>query len=448
LVAATLSAISLNFLFIEPRLTFSIAQVQDVILFLLYFAIAIFTGNLTSRLRSQERQTRHNAERTSALYALAHETATAADMDTVLSTAVSQIGRVFDADVSINLRHDNQLQREPHPSSTLEVNDKEYSVIQWVYERGKSAGRFTETLAQATAQYHPLQTPTRIVGVIGIRLKKDKRLAFDQEVLLETFLSQVSLAIERELLDEAAEQTAMLRESERLQSTLLNSISHELRTPIATLKGASSSLMDPIAGANESARAELTRDIQSAADRLNRLVENLLDMSRLESGRLEIKREWCDVGDLIGVAVKQVDDCARKHPLSIHIDPDLPLIKLDFVLIEQVLVNLLDNACNYTAEGTAIRIAARVYDTKVEISVSDEGQGIPEELRERIFDKFYRLPGTASGGTGLGLSISRGLVEAHGGRLTAENAAQGGATFTIHLPRNGTPPPVQEAQHG
>jgi two-component system, OmpR family, sensor histidine kinase KdpD len=447
LLAATISAVSWNFLFIEPRLTFIITRLQDVILFMLYFAIAIFTGNLTARIRSQERQTRYNAERTSALYALAHETATAVNMDDVLRTAVSQIGGVFDAEVAIILRQNDQLLRQPHLSSTLALSDKEYSVAQWVCERSRSAGRFTETLSQAMAQYHPLQTPTRTVGVIGIRTRKNERLSFDQEVLLETFISQIALAIEREMLDEAAEQTAMLRESERLYTTLLNSISHELRTPIATIKGASSSLLDPVAGASDTARAELTMDIRSAADRLNRLVENLLDMSRLESGRLQIKREWCDLSDLIGVAIKQLEECADRHPILIRIEPDLPLIQLDFVLMEQVIVNLLDNACNYTTDGTAITIAARLRENEVEVTVSDAGAGIPVDLIDRIFDKFYRLPGTASGGTGLGLSISRGLVEAHGGHLSAANLPEGGAKLIIRLPVNGSPPPVQEAHY-
>lgn len=447
LLAATISAVSWNFLFIEPRLTFTITYLQDVILFILYFAIAIFTGSLTARIRAQERQTRYNAERTAALYALAHETATAVDMDDVLATAVSQIGRVFEGEVAIILRKDNQLLRQPHPCSTLVLSDKEYSVAQWVYQHAKSAGRFTETLSQSTAHYQPLQTPTRTVGVLGLRPRRDERLTFDQQLLLETFMSQIALAIEREMLDEAAEQAAMLRESERLYTTLLNSISHELRTPIATIKGASSSLLDPATSTNERARAELTQDIQSAADRLNRLVENLLDMSRLESDRLQIKREWCDLADLVGVAVKRVDPCGDRHPILIQIEPDLPLIQIDFILIEQALVNLLDNACTYTPDSTPITIGARVRERTVELTVSDSGPGIPPNLIERIFDKFYRLPGTASGGTGLGLSISRGLVEAHGGRLTAENRPEGGARLTIYLPINGTPPPVQEAHY-
>jgi two-component system sensor histidine kinase KdpD len=339
------------------------------------------------------------------------------------------------------------LSRQPHACSTLKLDDKEYGVAQWVYDHRKSAGRFTETLAQAAAQYHPLHTPTRVVGVIGIGLRQDERLSFDQEVLLETFISQIALVIEREILDEAAEQSAMLRESERLYTALLNSISHELRTPIATIKGASSSLLDPVTRFSGEARGALTKDIQSAADRLNRLVENLLDMSRLESGRLRLKREWCDVGDLIGVVVKRVEYCTDSHSIDIKITPDLPLIQADFVLLEQVLVNLLDNACSYTPTGTPILITADVVGGMVELAVSDSGPGIPPDLIEHLFEKFYRLPGTSTGGTGLGLSISRGLVEAHGGTLSAENRQEGGTRFAVRLPLSTPPPPVPEAHH-
>jgi two-component system sensor histidine kinase KdpD len=447
LLAAGVSAVTWNFLFIEPRLTFTISHFQDVILFMLYFAIAIFTGNLTARIRSQEKQARYNAERTAALYALAHETATAVNLDDVLTTAVTQLKRVFDAEVVILLPEGNSLSRKPHASSTLEVDDKDYSVAEWTYEHGMPAGCFTDTLPLANALYMPLLTPSRTVGVIGIQTRQPERLSFEQEVLLETFVNQVALVIERELLDEAAAQSAMLRESERLSTTLLNSISHELRTPIATIKGAASSLLNPPIGANEEARLALTKDVQSAADRLNRLVENLLDMSRLESGRLRLKVEWCDISDIIGVAVKRVDYCLKSHAIQVQVEPKLPLVEVDFVLIEQVLVNLLDNACNYTPVGKGITVDARLWHDQLEVRVTDQGPGIPESLLERVFDKFYRLPGTATGGTGLGLSISRGLIEAHEGTLTAENAPDGGARFIIRLPTKGVPPPVQEAKH-
>jgi len=282
---------------------------------------------------------------------------------------------------------------------------------------------------------------------MGIRTRQSERHSWEQANLLETFVSQIALVIEREILDESAEQSAMLRESERLFTTLLNSISHELRTPIATITGAASSLLDPATSTQPAARQQLTHDIQSAADRLNRLVENLLDMSRLESGRMTLKRDWCDIGEIISTAVERVDPCQNTHGMSIHIAPDLPLIQVDFVLIEQVLVNLLDNACSYTPPATAIEIRAQAQRNDLVIQIADSGPGIPAELLGRIFDKFYRLPGTATGGTGLGLSISRGLIEAHDGTLEAGNRPEGGAVFTIRLPRNGSPSPVQESTH-
>lgn len=445
LLAAAVSAISWNFLFIEPRFTFEISHAEDAILFVLYFAIAIFTGNLTARLRTQERQARSNADRTMALYTLAHEIAAAVNMDDVLRTAAAQIGRVFAAEVAVLLPQGETHNLTIHPCSSLKLDEKEFSVGLWVYDNGKPAGRFTDTLPLSTVQFIPLNTATRTVGVIGIRAHQTERLSFDQEALLETFINQIALVIERELLDEAAEQSAMLKESERLYTTLLNSISHELRTPIAAITGAASSLLDTSTSANEAARLELTQSIQSAAGRLNRLVENLLDMSRLESGRLQFKRDWCDVSEIIGVAVKSMGQELGERPLTIDAARSLPLIQADFVLLEQVLVNLLDNACHYTPAGTPITITARQQEQTLEVSIRDSGEGIPADELERIFDKFYRLSGTAAGGTGLGLSISRGLIEAHGGSLSAENAAGGGAQFIIRLPLTVAPPPVKEA---
>jgi two-component system sensor histidine kinase KdpD len=352
---------------------------------------------------------------------------------------------VFDAEVAIILSQSNSLLPAPHSSSTLKLDEKELGVAIWVFENGKPAGRFTDTLPMATAQYLPLLTSERTVGVIGIHPHQDIRPSPDQEVLMETFASQIALVIERELLDEAAEHTAMLQESERLYTTLLNSISHELRTPIATITGAASSLLDSQMRVDEPARSQLTRDIQDAADRLNRLVENLLDMSRLESGRLKLKLEWCDVGDVISVAVKRLEKCLLDRSLKIDKSANLPLVQMDFALIEQVLVNLLDNACTYSPSETPIEIQAIHEDGTVSISITDYGPGIPAEDIERVFEKFYRIPGSATGGTGLGLSICRGLVEAHGGSLTAENVPGAGARFTIKLPANTTPPPVKEA---
>ncbi len=341
LLAATLSALSWNFLFIEPRFTFEINRVQDVILFILYFGIAAIAGSLTARIRDQEKRAHANAERTMALYTLTHEIAQATNMDGMLQTAVEQMGAVFDADIAIILAESGKLHASAHLVSTLRLSEKEYSVASWVFENSKTAGRFTDTLPMAEAHYVPLLTPNRSVGVMGIKPRQDGRFSADQEILVETFASQVALMVERKMLDESAEQAAMLRESEALYNTLLNSISHELRTPIATITGAASSLQDDLTLANPTIRNLLIQDICDSADRLNRLVENLLDMSRLESGRYQLKLEWCDAGDVIGVAVKQMEKRLGKRHLRIRHEPETPLVQMDFVLIEQVLIEFI-----------------------------------------------------------------------------------------------------------
>jgi two-component system, OmpR family, sensor histidine kinase KdpD len=444
-LGAAASALAWNFLFIEPRFTFEISRAQDVLLLLLFFIIALFAGNLTARIRTQERQARHNAERTMALYTLAHETASAVDMDAVLRSAVTQIGRIFNSEVAILLAQAGTLNQVPHSCSTLVMDDREIGAAQWAFENGRSAGRHTDTLPSASGRYLPLRTSAGSVGILGLRLREDERLTFDQEALLETFTNQVALVIEREILDQAAEQSAMLRESERLYTALLNSISHELRTPLATISGAASGLLSPATTADPANRLALAQDIQVAAERLNRLVENLLDMSRLESGRLTLKREWCDVCDLLGAAIQRIDAGLGDRPMHIACPPNLPLVQMDFILIEQVIINLLDNIRNYTPPTTRIDVEAQVTNSALLIRIMDEGPGIPKEELDLIFEKFHRVPGTPTGGTGLGLSISRGLVEAHGGTLKAENRVPHGACFVIQLPLGAAPPPVQEA---
>ncbi|MEZ4661457.1 MAG: ATP-binding protein [Caldilineaceae bacterium] len=290
-----------------------------------------------------------------------------------------------------------------------------------------------------------MHTSQRTVGVLGIRYAQANRINYEQELQIETFVNQIALVVERQFLDEATRRAALLQESERLQSTLLNSISHELRTPISTITGAAAILRDSPATASAEDRRHLLNDISEAARRLNHLVENLLDMSRLDGGRLQLKRDWCLVADVVGVAVQQLHDCLSRRPLTIDIAPELPLVQMDFVLIEQVLVNLLHNVCNYTPDGSAVEIRAWMAQEQLWVTVADRGPGIPPEQMARIFDKFYRLPGTATGGTGLGLSICRGLVQAHDGELTVENRPEGGARFLMKLPAVMAPPPVKEA---
>ncbi len=444
LLAATLSALLWDLLFIPPRFTFLINKLEDVLLLVLYFVIALVAGSLTTRLRSQQQMLQRREERTRALYSLVREFAPLETIDAVIKTAVAHLGAAFDADVAIVLASGpDRLAEAAHPASTFALNDREFEAAVWSFSRQREAGRSTDTLPAVTGTYRPLRAPGSVVGVAGLRLRDDRAVTAEQEPFLEALLAQVALAIEHEQLSEAQERAVLLTESERLYKTLLNSVSHELRTPIAAITGASSTLR-VLPDEQVEARTALASEIQLAAERLNRLVENLLDMSRLESGMLRLRLEWCDVADLIAVTVQRARPLLERQEFAVDVAAGLPLVQMDYVLVEQVLINLLHNAAVYTPPGTHVQLSARQDGSWLALIVADRGPGLPTDALERIFDKFYRVPGAAAGGTGLGLSIARGIVEAHGGTLVAENQPEGGARFTLRLPM--TPPPPLPAE--
>jgi two-component system sensor histidine kinase KdpD len=285
-------------------------------------------------------------------------------------------------------------------------------------------------------RYQPLKTMRGVVGILGVKpIDRDRHLSRDQIRTLGAFVNQIALAIERALLAEKARQTEMLEITENLQTALLNSISHDLRTPLVSITGALSSLADDQLILDASARRSLIETAGEEADRLNRLVGNLLDMTRLESGAMRFKKEACDIQDLVGSALEELGQRIRNRSISIDIPSELPLIQLDFVLVERVLVNVVDNAVKYSPDDTPIEIKAHAAGAFMEIEVADRGTGIPPEDLTRIFDKFYRVqrPDNVSG-TGLGLSISKGIIQAHGGFIAAENRQGGGTIITISIP--------------
>jgi two-component system sensor histidine kinase KdpD len=445
LVAAGLTALLWDLLFIPPRFTFFISRIEDALMFVMYFIIALVLGSLTSRLRTQERLVRRREERTTALYELANEIARATTMEDVLRMAISRVGVTFGAEVAILLASPaGVLAAVPDAASTWAPNEKEFSVAAWAFGNRRPAGRHTDTLPSAEGLYVPLLAHGECLGVLAVRQPSGARMGLEQGTLLDTFAGQIALAMERELLDAAAQHSAVVTESERLYRTLLNSVSHELRTPIAAIAGAASGLLGP---RTDPQSLLLVNEIQAAADRLNLLVENLLDMTRLESGLLKVRRDWIDVSDVVNMAVRQTTDLLAQRQLTVDLAPDLPLLRADFVLLQQALANLLHNAAMHTPPGTRVLVRARREDASLLLMVEDSGPGLPKEDPERVFEKFYRAPGAASGGTGLGLSIVRGLVEAHGGTVHAENKSEGGARFSIRLPLD-TPPPVPEEDAG
>ncbi|HHY95233.1 MAG TPA: GAF domain-containing protein, partial [Firmicutes bacterium] len=328
------------------------------------------------------------------------------------------------------------------PGSWLDEN--EHAVARWVFTHGQLAGKGTDTLAGSDFLYLPLKTGEKNLGVLGVRpAHPERHLSPEQRRLLEAFADLLAVAALRLQLAAEAEQARCLAASEKLRTALFNSISHDLRTPLASITAAVTGLLEGGDIYQPEARESLLKTIREGAGRLNRLVGNLLDMARLESGMLRLNLEWCDVEDILGVTLRQLQEILHDRPVRIDIPPDLPMVKADFTLIEQVLTNFLENAVKYSPPGSEIAVSARREEQELRVAVSDRGAGIPEEDRERVFDKFYRLhsPRHVSG-TGLGLSICKGIVEAHGGKIWAEARPGGGSVFNFSLPF--TEPPRAE----
>ena len=434
-LAATLSALLWNFFFLPPRHTFRITSVQDALMFGMYFAVALVLGQLTARIRAQERAERRREKRSTALYLLTRDLADATTVDEMSRRLVAQVSRVFECSVALMLREtDGNLARTPHPASTFAVTDKEQGVAAWAFRYGKPAGRFTDNLPLSEALHLPLLTKQGVIGVLSVRLASDTPPTLEQRDLLDAFARQASLVLDRFRLATEAEQARVVAESERLSKSLLNSVSHELRTPIAAITTAVSALDGIAPGDQPELTRALTGEIQTSTARLNRLVANLLDMTRLESGRLKPRLEWCDVRDLVNAAMRKAEKELAQHKVAASLAPDLPLVKLDAVLMEQVLLNLLVNAACYTPPGTLIEITARASAQELTLILADRGPGLPSESVPHVFEKFYRVPGAPAGGTGLGLSIVKGFTEAQGGRAEAMSREGGGAAFTLRFP--------------
>ena len=435
LIAAGTGALMWDFFFVPPIFTFSIGHVEDVMMLGVYFIVAIVTGVLTARVRAREKAVRQREERTAALFALTNNLSSAHSQEEVIQAAVSNIKKYFDADVAIILGEaDGEMSARPHPASSFSLDAKEYGVASWTYWNEKRAGKYTDTLPSAEATYFPVSGPRYPLGVVGVRLHRNEKLSSDQETSLDNFIAQIASAMERELLNDVNKKSIVVAESERLYKILFNSISHELRTPIAAIMGASENLMKISPKQGAPAADEYTAEIHIAAERLNRLVANLLDMSRLESGMIQPKMDWCDIHDLINVAVKGLDRELSRHSVTVRVHDEMPLVKLDFGLVEQALTNLIHNAAVHTPEGSSITVDAKAAGKECVIVVTDNGPGLAKDDLHKVFEKFYRAEGMKSGGSGLGLTIAKGFAEAHKGTLTARNRDSGGAEFTLKIP--------------
>lgn len=442
LLAALLSAVLWDFFFLSPRFTFGVFELENAIMVGTYLVVALVLGQFIARARAQEKAERRREQRVTALYLLTQELSSATTMDDIVSRVVEHIGRTFHAEVSLFLANpmEKSLYSVPHWASTFRVSEREVAVATWAFENVRPSGRFTDNLPLSQGLYIPLVSSGKAVGVLGVRLLEEKNLAFDQKTLLQACANQISLVIDRQNLCEVAEHSRLAAESERLSQTLLNSISHEMRTPLAVITASVSSFPEE-ARRKLGAAAVYLEEIASASTRLNRLVENLLDMARLSSGHFKLKKEWCDGKDLVDAALRDTEKDLKGRDLRVKVANDLPLVRIDFPLVQQALVNLLLNAGMHTPPGTPVELTVepdRSRDQMV-IRVSDRGAGLGPENGSQLFDKFYRGSGAPPGGTGLGLSIVKGVVEAHGGKVEAANRQGGGAVFSLFFPLERVP---------
>jgi two-component system sensor histidine kinase KdpD len=441
-VASALSVAAFDFFFVPPHLTFAVSDTQYVVTFGVMLVVGLLISTLAVRVKEQGEAARQRERRTQVLYAASREMASLRVPEEITGAAVRHVAEVFHGEAVVLLPDAGGRLTATGPRRAIPDDAREPAVAEWTYRHGRPAGLGTDTLPAAAALYVPLPGAQGPLGVLGVRPHENLLpLSPENMDLLDTLARQVASPLERARLSAAAEQARVETERERMRSTLLSSVSHDLRTPLAAITGAASSLLEPRALDMEP-RRELTQTIYEEARRLNRLVSNLLDMTRLESGSLRLNREWHSLEEIVGAALARVESLLGGRRVETALEADLPLVPLDPVLFEQLLVNLLENAAKYTPAATTIRIAARRSDDGVELAVADDGPGLTPGDEERVFAKFYRSSPARDGGFGLGLAICRAIAEAHGGRIRAENARPHGAVFQVTLPIEGEPPPL------
>jgi two-component system sensor histidine kinase KdpD len=435
LISAVLCALIWDFFFIPPRFVFTIGRLEDVLMFFLFVLTATVLGFLMSRLRANQEMLTVREQRLSLLFAFSQALSVRQNLEDIVRTGLEYLNKHFEVEVLIHLKSETgALEAKPHSLRELEFEAGELTAAQWCFSNRLPCGRYTTTFPSVHYHYAPLLTPDSTVGVVGLRLENGQPWLPDQEDLLQMLSRTLALSMERELLAEANRKLLMARESERLGRILLNTVSHELRTPLTTIKGSITALMDASTLRDPKALEILLAETLEATDRLNGVVENLLSMSRLESGRLKLRKTLVDVSDLTSVVSDALSGRTAEHPFAIRVDEDVPAVLVDFVLMVQALSSLLQNALNHTPAGTPVELAVLRRGAEVLFTVSDEGPGVPPEELPRLFEPFFRGSRAASGGIGLGLSICRGIVEAHGGKVSASINHKGGLSVSIVLP--------------
>jgi len=444
--AAGLSVAAYDFFFVPPRLTFAVSDSRHVLTFAMMFAVGLLLSELTRRLRVQARETRHREANTAALYALARDLGAATNEVAVAQAIAKRAADAFDGSVAVLLAEPDGGLVEAARAGDAVLDARDLSVARWAQAHARPAGLGSETLPGARASCVPFTTEGRVLGVMTYVPRVAGRApGAEQRHLLDALARQGALALERVGLAAGAEAAALRARTEAMRSSLLSAVSHDLRTPLAAITGAASALTGGAPGLDPAQRDELAETIYEESARLERLVANLLDMTRLASGAVTVKREWIPVEELVGGVLTRLDPALKGREVKTNVAPGLPLLSVDPVLFEQVLVNLVDNAIKHTPPASPIEIGSHALPRGIAIEIGDRGPGVPRGSEELIFEKFQRGASAGTSGVGLGLAICRGIVEAHGGTIQVTPRDGGGAVFTIALPSGDDLPAVEPA---
>jgi two-component system sensor histidine kinase KdpD len=438
LLASVAASLCYNFFFLPPVYTFTITDPTNVAAFFFFMLIAILVSNVAARVRTQAVSAIGRVRTTELLYAFSRKLAGTATLDDVLWATAYQTALMLKVRVVLLLPEDGILTVKAGYPPEDQLDKADLAAANWAWGNDRPAGRGSDTLPGAKRLFLPMRTGRGLIGVIGIDDDKSGPLLTpDQRRLLDALVDQGALAIERVLLVEDMDQVKRTVESDRLRSALLTSISHDLKTPLASVLGAASTMRDLASGLSDLEKRDLLATVIDESERLNRFIANLLDMTKLESGAIVPNTAPHDIGEIVGSALRRAGKILVHHKVSLELAAELPMLELDAVLFEQVLFNLLDNAAKYASADTTISIGGVQDKGYVTLQITDEGDGIPPAELESVFDKFYRAQkgDHVRPGTGLGLAISRGFVEAMHGTISADNRTdRSGAMLTIRLP--------------
>lgn len=441
LVAAAYSVLAYNFFFVEPRYTFAVSEQRNLLTFAMMFAVGLLLSGLTAKLREETRLAELRANQTAALYALSRDLGGASDETHAARIGARHAAQLLGTSAAVLLIAPGRSAVCESSSQDFVLGDQELAAAIWATQHSRTAGKGTPAMPDAAVFCLPLRTGTGLetVGALAVQAEA---ASLDQRRFLEAFSRQLALAVERARWAAQAGQATLKAKTEAMRSSLLSAVSHDLRTPLASITGAATTLLDRTAPLPEAERDDLLRTICGEAERLERLVGNLLDMTRLDAGGLQPKCEWVPLEELVGSALGRLERELKGHAVTVQLHAVLPLLHVDPVLFEQVLINLLENAAKYSPAGGPIEVAAGVGADGLFVDVGDRGPGIPPGAEAKVFDKFFRGPQEAgTAGAGLGLAICKGIVEAHGGRISAQSRSEGGAVFRVLFPLPKAPPP-------